>query len=41
MKKSISEFVAKCLNLRQVNVEHQRPNGLAEYQNFKMEVGYD
>ena len=30
MKKDIDEFVAKCSNLQQVKVEHQRLGGLAQ-----------
>ena len=30
IKKGIAEFVAKCPNCQQVNVEHQRPGGLAQ-----------
>ncbi|XP_070004859.1 uncharacterized protein [Nicotiana sylvestris] len=30
MKKQVADHMAKCLNCQQVNVEHQRPGGLAQ-----------
>ena len=30
MNRCIVEFISKCLNCKQVKVEHQRPDGMAQ-----------